>query len=374
MATIIIALICAAVPTAMYFRNLPLFTQRGPHSLTVVPHVAVLIPARDEALSIRACVDSVLENVGVELECIVLDDHSTDDTAAIVKSIMDPRVRLEIAPPLPTGWSGKQHACLTLAKLTNAPILCFLDADVRLAPNALASMVAFQQASGAALVSGFPRQETGTLLEKILIPLMHFILLGFLPLARMRSHSDVSLGAGCGQWFLTTRVAYEQMGGHAQVKSTFHDGVKLPRAYRRAGMMTDVCDASDLAVCRMYRSGRQVWNGLAKNAREGLGTPLGIWFWTVILTAGQIVPWVVMGRAIASGSPMFLEIAGLICGISIVPRLHAASRFQQSWLGAILHPVGVALLLAIQWYATVRVWLGRPVGWKNRPHHERVTS
>ena len=61
------------------------------------------------------------------------------------------------------------------------------------------------------------------------------------------------------------------------MRSSLHDGVTLPRAYRRAGFMTDVCDATDLAVCRMYRSAGAVWNGLAKNAREGLGAPGLIW-------------------------------------------------------------------------------------------------
>ena len=86
----------------------------------------------------------------------------------------------------------------------------------------------------------------------------------------MRSSLQPGLGVGCGQWFMTSRDAYEKVGGHAAVKASLHDGIKLPRAYRAAGMMTDVCDATDLAVCRMYRSAGQVWNGLAKNAREGM--------------------------------------------------------------------------------------------------------
>lgn len=348
--------VCAVIPCILYFRNLREF--RPPPTTTESFAISVLIPARNEERSIEACVRSVLASVNVDLECIALDDASTDRTAEIVNSIGDARVRLEAAPPLPEGWSGKQHACFALSKLAAKPLLTFLDADVRLEPDALARLAAFQQSNGAALVSGFPRQITGTILEKLLIPLMHFILLGFLPLARMRANTDPKFGAGCGQWFLTTRVAYDAVGGHEAVKASFHDGVKLPRVYRAKGFKTDLCDATHLASCRMYRSGAQVWNGLAKNAREGLGSPLGIWFWTIVLVLGQIVPYTLWFADLE-----FFAALGLI---PVAIRLHAAWRFRQSWFGALFHPLGIALLLGIQWYATIRVWLGHPVSWKGR--------
>src|SRR5205823_7158925 len=123
--------------------------------------------------SIAACVESVLASAGVEVEVVVLDDHSDDRTGDVVREIAakDPRVRLETAPPLPAGWCGKQHACFALSKLARYPTLTFLDADVRLSPDALARMAAFLHQRKAGLVSGFPRQQTGTLLEKLVIPL-----------------------------------------------------------------------------------------------------------------------------------------------------------------------------------------------------------
>ena len=99
---------------------------------------------------------------------------------------IDPRARVVQAPPLPAGWSGKQHACWRLAHLARHPLLLFIDADVRLKPDALARTAAFLEASGADLVSGIPHQETVGFLEKLVIPLIHFILLGFLPMRRMR--------------------------------------------------------------------------------------------------------------------------------------------------------------------------------------------
>ena len=108
-------------------------------SLAHRPRISVLIPARNEEWSIGPAVESVLANVGVELEVVVLDDHSADRTAEVVREIAarDARVRLEPAPPLPEGWCGKQCACYTLSKHARYPVLTFFDADVRLAPCAL---------------------------------------------------------------------------------------------------------------------------------------------------------------------------------------------------------------------------------------------
>ncbi|CAN5590146.1 glycosyltransferase [soil metagenome] len=382
---ILVSALFALVPAAIYFANA--FEFRVPSATTDHFAISVLIPARNEEMSIAACVESLLSSLQVELEVIVLDDASTDRTAEIARGIVtrDSRVRLEKAPPLPEGWSGKQHACFSLSKLATKPLLCYLDADVRLTPDALCRMATFQQQSGAALVSGFPRQETGTILERLLIPLIHFVLLSYLPLRVMRGTSNSRFGAGCGQLFVTTREAYERVGGHEAVKASFHDGVKLPRAYREHGLRTDICDATPLATCRMYRSGHEVWNGLAKNAREGLGGPVGLWVWTAILLIGQVMPfllycevvdkffWTDFNRfyfgidvwkswqfCIAAVLPPF------VCTSILAVRLHAAWRFRQSFLSAFLHPLGILLLLGVQWYAAIRTWIGQPIGWKGR--------
>src|SRR5262249_61852699 len=99
--------------------------------------ISVLIPARNEERGIVAAVESALASEGVSLEVIVLDDHSEDRTAALVEGLArrDSRVRLVPAPPLPEGWCGKQHACHVLAGCACHPLLAFLDADVRLAPD-----------------------------------------------------------------------------------------------------------------------------------------------------------------------------------------------------------------------------------------------
>jgi hypothetical protein len=360
-------LLLAGIPALLYLANLLAYRRAPVPSVKHAPSVSVLIPARNEERSIAAAVESALASRGVTIEVVVLDDHSEDATATIVAEIArrDDRVRLLTAPPLPEGWCGKQHACHVLAGAARYPLLALLDADVHLAPDGLARLAAFQSSSRADLVSGIPHQETGTLLEQMVIPLIHFILLGFLPMAWMRRSRHPAFAAGCGQLFLATRQGYDRSGGHAAIRTTLHDGILLPRAFRAAGLRTDLCDATDLGECRMYRSASELWHGLAKNATEGLASPGMILPATLLLLAGQVLPLVLLAAAAWLGPPM-LPLSSAAVLLAYLPRLVSAIRFRQSLLGALLHPIGVCVLLAIQWHAFTRRLMRRPASWKGR--------
>ena len=276
---------------------------------------------------------------------------------------------MAIAPPMPAGWCGKQFACFVLAGLAKNPLLCFLDSDVELERDGVARMVAALRASRASLISGFPRQITVTPLEQLLLPLMHFLLLGFLPLDRMRQSLNPAFGAGCGQLLVADREAYQRAGGHAAIRASRHDGLKLPRAFRRAGFKTDLCDATHVASCRMYHSGRDVLSGLLKNATEGLGAPKNIVPFSVVLVFGQIAPAILLFIFWGHRVPAAFLVAVLAAAAaSYLPRIIAACRFRQPFLAALLHPVAMVTLLTIQWLAAFRMLLGIPVNWKGRTY------
>ena len=364
--------LCAALPACLFHRNIRLYAPPPvAHPGTTPPAMAVLIPARNEARTIRAAVEAALHSQHIILEVLVLDDHSTDTTAQIVRDIAtrDGRVRLLPGPPLPPGWCGKQHACAVLATHTTQPLLVFVDADVRLAPQGLARLAAFLDASGADLVSGLPRQETGTVLERLLVPLIHFLLLGFLPVRRMRQSRHPAYGAGCGQVFMARRQAYVHAGGHTAIRTSLHDGLTLPRAFRRAGLRTDLCDATTVATCRMYRSAREVWHGLAKNAPEGLAQPALLVPATALLLGGQVLPVVLCSFGVFGKlSPWAGVLTALGLAAAYYPRLRAVRCFRQSRLGALLHPLGILIFLVLQWYACLRGLCGYPATWKGRAY------
>lgn len=365
------ALALAAVPALLFVFNLVLY--RSPVAVSGGERlpVSLLMPARNEARTIGLSLRAALQSRNVDLEVIVLDDHSIDDTAAIVKRFAehDSRVRLETAPPLPAGWCGKQFACSVLSTVAKHPTLCFIDADVRLAPDGLAAIVADLQRRKVALISGFPWQETHSPLEQLLLPLMHFLLLGFLPLLGMRRSLNPAFGAGCGQLFVADRAAYIRAGGHAAIRNSRHDGITLPKAFRQAGFMTDLCDATPVASCRMYTDSKEVWNGLLKNATEGIASPSRIVPFSVLLVLGQVVPVALFTYFWSKGSyPHLALLSGLAVLLSYSSRIISVFRFRQPILAALLHPVAILILLLIQWFAWARLMLGVPSTWKGRSY------
>ena len=376
---IVLAFLCATVPAMLWVWNILIYREPGAGSCgdtgTCLPPegVSVLIPARNEEGVIAASIESLLASRGIEIEIIVLDDCSTDRTAEIVRNIAmrDARVRLRSSPPLPGGWNGKQHACYALAQAARSNVLCFLDADVRLAPEALAAMSGFLSRTGSDLVSGFPRQETATPLEWLLLPLIHFVLLSYLPLAGMRALTAPGFAVGCGQFLMVRRDAYRKAGGHAEIRTTMHDGLLLPQLFRRHGLRTDIADLTHLATCRMYHNASQVWRGLSKNATEGMATPARILPFTFLLLFGQVIPSLLaVTLAVAPSWYSAPERALIYVSVaaSFVPRILSVWKYRQSLLSALLHPLGVALLVVLEWNALIRKLAGQPVTWKERAY------
>ena len=382
---IVVSLACAALPAGLFWMNLRLYIDPPPVDDAKLPAVSILIPARNEAAVIETAVTNALLSRGVEIEVVVMDDGSTDGTDAIVLAIAadDPRVRLERAPALPAGWNGKQHACWALAHAARNPILCFVDADVTLGPEVVARMAQFLETGNNGLVSGFPQQVTGTFLEWMLLPLIHFVLLGFLPLKQMRSGTDPAFAAGCGQFIMARKENYFTCGGHSEIKLTMHDGLLLPRLFRAAGFRTDLADITNFASCRMYTSASQVWSGLAKNATEGLASKTRIVPVTILLLLGQVLPFAVAALllpsiallVILSGPVSFSPSAALLFAIILLavaaawlPRWLGVKRFRQDWRGALLHPLGILLLICVQWYALFRKLRGGAVSWRGRAY------
>ena len=373
LAAAIVALVLAAIPALMVFRNRALF-QRADFPSVVgqdnrePQQVSVLIPARDEAEGIAKSVKAALHSQGIEIEVVVLDDASTDATPDIIAAMAqrDPRVRLIHGRPLPPGWNGKQHACWQLAEAAKYSNLLFIDADVRLSSDAIERLLVQRDQSKALLLSAFPYQETETFWEKLLIPMMHFILLGFLPLDRMRASSDAAFAAGCGQLFLTDAEAYRWAGTHEAIRGSRHDGLKLPRAYRERKLFTDICDGTDIATCRMYKNAGEVFRGLQKNATEGIANPKLIVPFSILLLGGSVLPIALLPFSLWLGSWPAIIINIVAVLLAWLPRLQCAIKFGQAWLGVALHPLAVATFVFLQWTSLIRELRGKKVAWRGR--------
>lgn len=343
------------------------------HRADGLPEVSICIPARNESANIEACVRGLLAEREPAIEVLVYDDQSTDGTGAIVARLAaeDQRVRIVPTAPLPEGWNGKQHACDRMGRAARGRWVVFTDADVRFGAGAMSAALREALASGADLVSTFPLQRVGTLAEALVVPMIHFVLFSYLPMGRMRSRGDQSLGAGCGQFLMARREAYLASGGHAVFRASMHDGIRLPRAMRAAGFRTDLFDGSAWCEVRMYRGLGQTWRGFAKNAYEGLGSPVVLLVFTVLHGVGHLLPWAGLAAAVGGLAGLWGTAGALVsCAMHLVQRALLVGPFVagQGWLrvaAVSLHPLGVLMMTAIQWHSLALQVTGRR-RWKGR--------
>lgn len=369
----LICLILALLPLCLGLVNLLFYRTLPGVEGAALPPASVLIPARNEAERIGPVLSALNVKASHEIEIIVGDDGSTDTTRDVVGSCAgeDRRIRLiSIEPAREPGWAGKNNACFQLAGAARNELLIFLDADVVVQPDAIARLVQTLSADPElALLSGFPKQIAGTFWERLLIPLIHLLLLGFLPFAGVRFTRHPMFGTACGQLIAVRRTAYRAAGGHAAFRSLLHDGLHLPRALRASGYHTDLADFTDIASTRMYDNTKDLVSGLSKNAHEAMATPVGLPIWTAILGLGQVVP-PVAGLWLLLVEPHHPAVLYLLVAVlcSIAFRVVLAVRFQQSFLGVLLHPLGVAALLVLQWRALLNRLNGGKVMWKGRQY------
>jgi glycosyltransferase involved in cell wall biosynthesis len=226
------------------------------------PLVSVIVPARNEELSLGACLESLIAQTGVDYEIIVVDDGSTDRTREIAESF--PEVRVIESGLLPDGWTGKNNAVIAGAKVARGEWLLFTDADTVHLPGSLARSLTEIKQKGASLLSYSPEQEVHGFWEKAVMPVI------FAELASTYRPSEVSnpkssAAAANGQYILLKREVYNDVGGHTAVATTLLEDVALARNVKASGRKIFFRFAGDAVCTRMYRSFAQLREGWTKN-------------------------------------------------------------------------------------------------------------
>ena len=329
--------------------------------------VSILVPARNEAAVIGPMVTAVLAQTVADWELIILDDQSSDGTAelALRTAAGDPRVRVVRGQPLPAGWLGKNWACHQLGQAAEGDFLLFVDADVRLAPSAVAGLLALQAQTQADLLTIWPSQITPTWAERLIVPLIPFVIFSYLPLWPVHHTHWVAFAAANGQCLLFRRAAYAQIGGHTAVRGQIVEDVMLAKAIKRAKLRLRMGDGNQLVACRMYTDWGTVRGGLAKNIIAGHGQSVGLLLASAVFHWALFVgPWV----ALALGQGW----AAVLVGLGVVNRWLVGVRFGRGWAGSLLEaslmPVSVLLMTriaaqAIYWHYTGGpLWKGRRLG------------
>jgi hypothetical protein len=317
----------------------------------VAEPVAVLLPLRDEAGRVEPCLRSLLAQTGVrDLRVLVLDDGSTDGTAEVVRRVAgdDARLQLLDGAPLPAGWWGKPWACHQLAEAAqDAGVLVFLDADVVLAPHAVAASVALLRWSALEVVSPYPRQIAVTAAERLVQPLLQWSWLTMLPLRVAERSARESLAAANGQLLVIDAAAYRRAGGHAAVRDAMLEDVALLRVVKRTGGRGSVVDGTRLATCRMYDGWAGLREGYAKSLWSAFGSPAG-----AAAVAGALgVAYVLPPLAALRGSR-----AGLVgYAAAVTGRVLAARRTgSRVWPDSLAHPASIVTFGALMAHSVHR--------------------
>ena len=307
--------------------------------------VTVVLPVRDEAAQVGDCLAALLDQRGVDdLRVIVVDDGSTDGTADVVRAVSDPRVRLISADPPPPGWLGKPHACaagVAAADRTDDGVVAFVDADVRLFPDALAGAVAVLDRHALDLVSPWPRPVAHGLAERLVQPLVPWLWATTLPLRLAERSHRPSLSAAIGQFLVLTRRGYDRGGGHAAVRGEVLEDIALLRAVKRAGGRGGPVDGSRLAACRMYDGWPALRDGYAKSLWSAVGgSPVASSAAAVALTAVWVLPPLAALRGSRAG---LVGYAAGVAGRAVA----AAATGGRVWPDALAHPASVLVLDAL---------------------------
>ncbi len=336
------------------------------------PLISILIPARNEEANIGVCLESLRQQDYPNFEILVLDDSSTDGTADIVSRIAaeDSRVRLLRGKPLPQGWAGKPFACHQLAQEARGSWLLFTDADTVHAPSMLRRVLGVALVSRAVLISGFPYQRTTSLWQKTAMPILfYFMLLCWMPFWWLQRSRCTMPSVAIGQFLFFSANEYRSIGGHEAVKSRIVEDVWLGREVSRHHYRQLTIDLSSLVSCQMYREFGTMWDGITR------------WFYTVaslsiVSLVGMIAVvlllflapflWLVYGLLLAQPALAWEVLVLLQVAIVFLARFLAGRRFSQPKTSIILHPVGIAFLLLVSFYASYQYLTGAGVKWKGR--------
>lgn len=336
------------------------------------PTTSVLLPLRNEEHRAAACLESLARQDCDEI--IVLDDNSTDGTAALVESMLggDSRLRLlRGASEPPTGWLGKPWACQRLAEEASGDVLLFVDADVVLADDAVTAAADMLGSNELAVICPYPQQLTSGPLGRLVQPLLQWSWLTTLPLDIAERSPRPSLAAGNGQLLVVSAAAYRAAGGHGAVRGEVLEDVALVRALKEHGGWGGMADGTAIATCRMYADDRELVDGYTKSLWAAFGSPAGAAGVVAALVLAYVVPPVAMliGPDATTRTVGGIGYAAAVTGRVLVARRTGQRVHPDAWA----HPASIA---AFAWLVGLSFrrrsagtlhWSGRPVEVTGKP-------
>jgi hypothetical protein len=275
-------------------RHVPVLADLPISPPTVWPRLSIVIPACNEAPAIRGAVESILAQDYPNLEIVLIDDRSTDETGVIIDRLAggDFRILPIHVTSLPDGWLGKVHALCRGAKAATGEWMLLIDADVHLAPGTLRRAVAMAETRGLDHLAVTPDAwSAGLLVDSMAAMFLRTLYVWMRCWAIDDPQSSAFVGMGA--FNLLRRSAFEQTPGFAWLRLEVADDLGVGLMLKRSGARTALAFGRGLVGLHRYRSLAEVARGSDKafapvgNCR--LGKMLATAFFTVGLECCPVV-------------------------------------------------------------------------------------
>jgi chlorobactene glucosyltransferase len=340
-----------------------------------LPLVSIIVPARNEALNIGACLGSLLGSNYPNKEIIVVDDGSTDATGDIARALAEQtgsNLRVIDAGPLPDGWLGKSWACWTGYQHAQGELVLFTDADTRHGEALLAMAVGALQQMQASLISLLPRQLMESFWERVVLPHVFLsISLRYASANRVNRTRNPRQVLANGQFLLFDRSRYEQVGGHAAVRGEVVEDVALAQRLVGHGQRAILLHAHQDMETRMYRSLPGIIEGWSKNLARGVHLSLSpalanlvLWLAVPInLTLWVVPPFLLLASLFLDTGAALRAWAALASGGALLGWSYTHLHMRSGLSAAFLFPVGSLMASYIVARSALR---GRHVEWRGR--------
>ena len=325
-----------------------------------VPWVSVIVPARNEEKKIREALESLLHLEYPNLEFIVLNDRSSDQTGAILEGMADARLRIVNITELPEGWLGKNYALCQGAEKAGGELLLFTDADVVMDPSTLAKAVNYLKANGLQHLAVMPTVRLPSLALRLFCSTFGVFFSGYI---RPWKASDPTSNSfiGIGAFNLVTAKAYKAAGTHRAIAMRPDDDVKLGKLLKKSRYRQEMVFGMGLVTVVWYSSMREMIEGLMKNFFAGLeyNVPMSIGAGILVLLL-NVCPFVAIFAL--RGAAWFLY---FLAAIVMLLFISDANRFYRvpRWY-AFAHPLYSVLFVYILWRSMVlTLWTGG-INWR----------
>ncbi|MDO8994527.1 MAG: glycosyltransferase family A protein, partial [Daejeonella sp.] len=258
---------------------------------------------------------------------------------------------------LPKDWLGKNYACFQLAAMAKGEYLIFLDADETIADGLINNSIHRMKLNQLGLLSIFTDQVTVTWGERLVVPLMHFLLLNLLPLRLVRLSGNPSFSAASGQFMMFDADNYKTNLWHEQVKEKVVEDIEIMRLIKVNGYKAEALLANGYIHCRMYRSFTEAVEGFSKNFFAGFNyNVFGLFLYLFLVVLGPLAITYFLG----------IELVMFALSLIVLSRVMISLLSGQSvWRNLLLHPFQLLCMVFIS-VQSAKKHFTKTILWKGR--------